>query len=129
MDNEGKAVEREDYEELNSSECVHELMAIELSRLSALNNTMSIFMSMVSLGDEDTLKLFDSKTNLINPNYVNEMQALEEYSATGRTTFLGPVYSKGNWEKLQKALAPVLTKRIKGKADTGNSRFNWMRPI
>lgn len=128
MDNEGKAVEREDYEELNSSECVHELMAIELSRLSALNNTMSIFMSMVSLGDEDTLKLFDSKTNLINPNYVNEMQALEEYSATGRTTFLGPVYSKGNWEKLQKALAPVLTKRIKGKADTSNSRFNWIAP-
>ncbi|MCV5262490.1 hypothetical protein OFC55_33005, partial [Escherichia coli] len=70
MDIDGKSVEREDYEELISSECVHELMAIELARVSTLNNTMSIFKSMVSLSDEETLKLFDSKTNLINPNYV-----------------------------------------------------------
>ncbi|WP_228859712.1 hypothetical protein [Xenorhabdus sp. PB61.4] len=128
MDNDGKAVEREDYEELNSSECVHELMAIELSRLSTLNNTMSIIKSMVSLSDEETLKLFDSKTNLINPNYVEDMQSLEEHTASGRTTFLGPIYSKSNWEKLQKALTPVINKRIKSKADTGNSWFTWIAP-
>lgn len=128
MDNEGKAVEREDYEELNSSEYVHELMAIELSRLSSLNNTMSIFKSMVSLGDEDTLKLFDSKTNLVNPKYIEDMQAMEEHSVIGRTTFLGPIYSKANWEKLQKVLAPVLNNRIKSKADVGNSCFSWIAP-
>jgi hypothetical protein len=128
MDNEGKAVEREDYEELNSSEYVHELMAIELSRLSSLNNTMSIFKSMVSLGDEDTLKLFDSKTNLVNPKYIEDMQAMEEHSVIGRTTFLGPIYSKANWGKLQKVLAPVLNKRIKSKADIGNSCFTWIAP-
>ena len=32
MDSDGKSVEREDYDKLNSSECIHELMAIELSR-------------------------------------------------------------------------------------------------
>lgn len=31
MDSDGKAVEREDYEQLNSSECVHELMAVEIA--------------------------------------------------------------------------------------------------
>ncbi|MDE9557226.1 hypothetical protein KKJ06_17835 [Xenorhabdus bovienii] len=128
MDNEGKSVEREDYEELNSSECVHELIAIELSGLSRLNNTMSIFKSMVSLGDEETLKLFDSKTSLIIPNYVYEMQALERHIASGRMTFLGPIYSKDNWEKLQKTLIPVISKRIKNKADTGSSRFTWIAP-
>ncbi len=128
MDSDGKSVEREDYDKLNSSECIHELMAIELSRLSALNNTMSIFKSMVSLSDEDTLKLFDSKTNLINPKYIEEMQALEEHTASDRTTFLGPIYLKSNWDKLQKALAPVLSKRIKNKADTSSSQFTWIAP-
>lgn len=104
MDNDGKAVEREDYEHLNSSECVHELMAIEISRLLRPNNTMSIVKSMVSLNDENTLKLFDSKTNQLNPAFIKDMQALEEYSASGRTTFLGPIYAKNNWERLLRAL-------------------------
>lgn len=128
MDNDGKAVEREDYEELNSSECVHELVAIELSRLSTLNNSMSIFKSMLSLSDEETLKLFDSKTNLFHPNYLEDMRALEEHTASGRTTFLGPIYSKSNWDQLQKSLVPVLNERIKSKADTGGSRFIWIAP-
>lgn len=128
MDNYGKAVEREDYEELNSSECVHELMAIELSSLAARNNTMSIFKSMVSLSDEETMKLFDSKTNLINPEYIEDMQALEENTSSGRTTFLGPIYLKSNWEKLNKVLVPMINKRIKSKVDTGGSRFIWIAP-
>jgi len=41
MDNDGKAVEREDYEQLNSSECVHELMAVEIARLSRHNSRFS----------------------------------------------------------------------------------------
>lgn len=128
MDNDGKAVEREDYEQLNSSECVHELMAVEIARLSRHNNTMSIFKAMVSLNDDLTLKLFDSKTNHINPLFINDMQAIEEYSGSGRTTFLGPVYSKNNWEKLQKALAPVLNQRIRDKTDYGGSPFVWIAP-
>ncbi|HHT0417619.1 TPA: hypothetical protein ACTW9B_005360, partial [Klebsiella michiganensis] len=123
MDNDGKAVEREDYEQLNSSECVHELMAVEIARLSRHNNTMSIFKAMLSLNDDLTLKLFDSKTNQLNPAFIKDMQALEEYSASGRMTFLGPIYAKNNWEKLQKALAPVLGQRIKDKADHGGSHF------
>ena len=128
MDSEGRAVEREDFEELNESECIHEMMTLELSRLSGSNNTMSIFKSMMTLGDEDTLKLFESKTNSINPNYVEEMQALEENGGSGRSTFLGPVYSKENWAKLQKMLVPILASRIKGKAECGNSRFTWVAP-
>jgi hypothetical protein len=128
MDIDGKSVEREDYEELNSSECVHELMAIELSQLSTLNNTMSIFKSMLSLSDEETLKLFDSKTNLFNPNYLEDMRALEEHTGSDRTTFLGPIYSKNNWDTLQKALAPMINERIKSKVDTSASRFIWIAP-
>lgn len=128
MDTDGKAVEREDYEQLNSSECIHELMALELSRISMVNNSMSIFKSMVSLNDEDTLKLFDSKTNLFNPKYIEDIQVLEAHTTSERLTFLGPIYLKNNWEKLQKILNPVLSKRIKEKSDTSNSRFTWIAP-
>lgn len=128
MDSDGKAVEHEDYEHLNSSGCAHELMAIEISRLLRINNIISIFKAMVSLNDENTLKLFDSKTNQFNPAFIKDMEALEEYSASGRKTFLGPIYSKTNWEKLQKSLAPVLSQRIKDKADHGSSHFMWIAP-
>ncbi|MCV5198226.1 hypothetical protein OFM41_32815, partial [Escherichia coli] len=69
-------------------------MAVEIARLSRHNNTMSIFKAMQSINDDLTLKLFDSKTNRLNPLFIKDMQALEEYSSSGRTTFLGPVYSK-----------------------------------
>ncbi|MCB5226666.1 hypothetical protein JAO78_007525 [Alishewanella sp. 16-MA] len=128
MDIDGKAVERKDYEELNNSEYVHELIAMQLSRLSGQNNTMSIFKSMLMIGDEETLKIFDSKTNLINPSYIGDMQALEEHSASGRSTFLGPIYASDNWDRFQKVLAPILTTRIKQKADSGGSSFTWIAP-
>jgi len=103
-------------------------MALELSRISMVNNSMSIFKSMVSLNDEDTLKLFDSKTNLFNPKYIEDIQALEAHTTSERLTFLGPIYLKSNWEKLQKILNPVLSKRIKEKSDTSNNRFTWIAP-
>jgi len=128
IDTEGKAIEREDYDELTSSEYVHELMAKELSRLSKVSNRVSILQSMVAMNDQETLKLFNTRTNLLNPSYVEDMQALEENSDTGRTTFLGPIYSKTNWKKLQKALAPVLKGRIERKTDTSGSGFTWIAP-
>ncbi len=128
IDNDGKAVERDDYEALNRSGSVHELITIELDRLSMPNNSMSILKSMMVLGDEETMKLFDSRTNLINPKYLEDIHALEEYSKSGRTTFIGPIYNRDNWEKLQKVLAPVLLSRIKGKTDKGSSLFTWVAP-
>jgi len=128
LDNEGKAVERDDYEALNKSERVHELITVLLDRLSKPNNSMSILKSMMALGDEDTMKLFDSRTNSITPKYIEDIHALEEYSKSGRSTFIGPIYTKDNWESLQEALAPVLLARIKGKADIGNSLFTWIAP-
>ena len=128
MDSEGKAVERDDFEELDSSEVVHELIALELSHLSRSENTMSIFKAMLAIGDEDTLKLFDTNTNALNPKYIADLNALETHSNLGRTTFLGPIYSKGNWEKMQRVLGPLLAATIKKDADTGGNHFTWIAP-
>ncbi|MBU0539730.1 MAG: hypothetical protein KKF24_00555 [Gammaproteobacteria bacterium] len=124
----GRSVEREDYDVLNNSEIVHELVTAELSKLSGANNTVSIFKAMATLGDEETFKLFDSSTNLINPTYLMDMQTLEANGGLGRTTFIGPIYTGENWGKLQKVLAPILVSRVKKKTDVAEGQFTWIAP-
>ncbi len=128
MDIDGKPVERDDYEELINSDRIHELIATELSSLTKGNNLMSIIKSMSTIGDENTLKLFDSNTNAFNPRYMKDMLALEEHNKSGRLTLLGPVYSQNNWDAFNKIFGPILLKRIKGKADTSTSRLTWIAP-
>lgn len=128
MDTDGRAVERGDFEQLNSSESVHELIAIELSHLLKHNNIMDIVKSMMTLGDEDTLKLFDSKTNSFQISYLEDLNKLEDHQGSYRTSFVGPIYTKTNWDLLQKHLAPILLSRINSKHDSSNSKFIWIAP-
>lgn len=128
VDMDGRSVEREDFEILKSSDYVHERIAVELDRLARPSNTIDIAKAMLEIGDSDTLKLFDSKTNFINFQYLADLAKLEVNNSQKRTTFLGPIYSQENWGMLQKQLAPVLTSRIESKADVGQDSFVWFAP-
>lgn len=128
VDQDGRNVERDDFEALNNSDFVHERITFELSRLSRPDNTIEIAKAMLDVGDSDTLKLFDSKTNCINFKYWEDLKRLEENSQLKRTTFLGPIYSSENWGILQQSLAPILVSRIEKKADTGHELFVWLAP-
>ena len=92
------------------------------------SNTMDIAKAMLEIGDNDTLRLFDSKTNSVNLQYLSDLTTLEENSSQKRKTFLGSIYSQENWELLQKQLAPVLASRIKSNADVGQDSFVWLAP-
>lgn len=89
---------------------------------------MDIAKAMLEIGDNDTLKLFDSKTNSVNLQYLSDLTTLEENSSQKRKTFLGSIYSQENWGLLQKQLAPVLASRIKSSADVGQDSFVWLAP-
>ena len=128
MDREGRSVEREDFEILKSSEYVHERIAVELDRMTRPSNTMDIAKAMLEIGDNDTLRLFDSKANSVNLHYLSDLTTLEENSSQKRKTFLGSIYSQENWGLLQKQLAPVLASRIKSTADVGQDSFVWLAP-
>jgi hypothetical protein len=67
----------------------------------------------------DTLKLFDSKSNVINLQFLDDLLRLESNNPKGRSTFLGPIYSHANWSLLQRKLAPALKSRIENKANVG----------
>jgi len=128
VDRDGRSVEREDFEMLKSSEYVHERIAVELGRMARPSNTMDIAKAMLEIGDSDTLRLFDSKTNSVNLQYLADLTTLEENSSQKRKTFLGSIYSQENWGLLQKQLAPVLASRIKSNADVGQDSFVWLAP-
>lgn len=124
----GLAVEMDDFEQLNSSEAVHALIATQLSELQRPSNTLSVIQSMMEIGDEDTLKVFDMKTNSVNPRFIEDMQRLEEHNGSERFTFIGQIYAKNNWDRLQKSLAKILNKLNKSKSDDKIPRFSWIAP-
>jgi hypothetical protein len=128
IDMEGRSVEREDFEVLRSSDYVHERIAVELNRFTRPSNSIDIEKAMLDIGDGDTLKLFDSKTNSVNLQTFDDLAKLGADSQRRRSTFLGPIYSQANWGVLQRHLAPVLKARIKNKADVVQDSFIWLAP-
>ena len=128
VDMDGRSVEREDFESLKSSDYVHERIAVELDRLARPTNTIEIAKAMLELGDSDTLRLIDSKTNSVNLRYLADLAKLEVNGPQKRTTFLGPIYSQANWSLLQRLLAPALKSRIEASADVGQDSFVWLAP-
>ncbi len=128
VDMDGNSVEREDFDVLKSSDYVHERITVELDRLSRTNNSIDIAKAMLDIGDSDTLKLFDSRTNSVNLQFLDDLARLEANSQKRRTTFLGPIYSQENWGVLQKQLAFVLKSRIESKVDVGRDAFVWLAP-
>lgn len=125
----GTAVERDDFDQLSNSELVHNLIATQLSEVQRPANTLAIMQSMMLVGDEETLKVFDPKTNSVNPRFIEDLQLLEEHNGSVRATFVGQIYSQENWDRLQTTLAPILVSRIKAKSDDmGGSTFTWIAP-
>lgn len=128
VDENGRSVEREDFEKLKSSDYVHERISLELDRLARSSNFGEIAKAMLDIGDGETLKLFDSKGSSVSLHFFEDLAKLEANSQKKRTTFLGPVYSSANWELLQKYMAPLIKARRESKADVGQTPFLWVAP-
>ena len=128
VDEDGRNVEREDFEKLKSSDYVHEQISLELDRLAKPSNFGEIAKIMIEIGDGETLKLFDSKGSSVSLQFFEDLAKLESNSQKKRTTFIGPIYSSANWELVQKHLAPIITARRESKAYVGQTPFLWVAP-
>ncbi len=128
MDEDGRSVEREDFEKLKSSDYVHEQISMELDRLARPSNFGEIAKIMIEIGDGETLKLFDSKGSSVSLQFFEDLSKLESNSQKKRTTFIGPIYSSANWELVQKHLAPIIKARRESKVDVGQTPFLWVAP-
>lgn len=128
VDEDGRNVEREDFEKLKSSDCIHEEISIELDNLARPSNFGEIAKIMIEIGDGDTLKVFDSKGRSVIPQFFEDLVRLESNSQKTRTTFIGPIYTSSNWELVQRLLAPIIVARREGKTYVGQTPFSWVAP-
>lgn len=128
VDEDGRNVEREDFEKLKSSDYTHEQISLELDRRARPNNFGEIAKIMNELRDSDTLKLFDSKGSSISLQFFEDLTKLESNSKKKRTTFIGPIYSSANWKLLQIHLAPLIKERQESKTNVGQTPFLWVAP-
>lgn len=128
MDENGRNVEREDFEKLKSSDYVHEQITLELDRLARPSNFGEIAKVMIETGDGETLKLFDAKGSSINMQFFEDLAKLEFNSSKKRSSFIGPIYSSANWELVQKHLGPLIKSRRENKADVGQTPLLWIAP-
>lgn len=128
IDEDGRNVEREDFEKLKSSDYVHEQISLELDRLARPSNFGEIAKTMIEIGDSETLKLFDSKGSSVSLQFFEDLAKLESNSQKKRSTFIGPIYSPANWELVQKHLAPIIKVRRESRADVGQTPFLWVAP-
>lgn len=128
VDEDGRNVEREDFETLKSSDYVHEQISLELDHLARPSNFGEIAKTMIEIGDGETLKLFNSKGSSVSLQFFEDLAKLEFNSQRKRTTFIGPVYSSANWELVQKHLAPIIKDRRESKADVEQTPFLWVAP-
>ena len=128
VDEDGRNVEREDFESLKSSDYVHAQISLELDNRARPSNFGEIEKIMVEIGDGDTLKLFDSKGSSVSLQFFEDLAKLESNSQKKRTTFIGPIYSSENWKLLQTHLAPLIKARQESKSDVGQTPFLWVAP-
>lgn len=128
VDEDGRNVEREDFENLKSSDYVHAQISLELDNRARPSNFGEIAKIMVEIGDGDTLKLFDSKGSSVSLQFFEDLAKLESNSQKKRTTFIGPIYSSENWKLLQTHLAPLIKSRQESKSDVGQTPFLWVAP-
>lgn len=125
LDEEGNAIERQDFQQIDCSEVIHERMTKELNRLSKNANIISIIRAMMDFGDEETQKLFNASGS-INMQFFSKLNNLQEFEGKKRCTFIGPIYSKDNSDKLQRYLTPILKNKIDINEDLCD--FIWVAP-
>lgn len=128
IDDHGRNVEREDFDDLESSDYVQEQVSLELDRLARPGNFVEIAKAMLDVGDADTFKIFESSGNNINFQFFHDLTKLESNGDSGRATFIGPVYAERNWSLVRKQLASIIKNWCKSKQGIDDTPVLWIAP-
>jgi len=102
----GAPIELNDFEALDDSERVHELIATSLSKLKIPSNLTQIYHAMDDLSDSWTRKLFNETS--IDVGALAIKRALSMHEDVSVVPLLGQVYSQNNWELIHTDLRKIL---------------------
>ena len=126
IDKDGVPVERDDFEDFNDSESIHNLITSSLSENKKMNNIESIANAMSVLEDTETATLMN--VNSIDLTLFLHKRAHEDNGTNKKRTILGQLYSNGNWNLFLELLSPLIESRIKNKSTDASDRFIWIAP-
>lgn len=124
----GRDIERDDFELLRNSDYIHEQISLELANLARPSNLGEIIKIMSEIGDCDTLKIIDSEGESIKIKSFEELQKDEINNNNKRVTFIGPIYLSKNWRLLQDKLAPIVDEKQKSSKDNSQTQLIWVAP-
>jgi len=124
IDPEGVPVERDDFEVLEDSSAVQELVTDALASVRKPGNFKQVAQAMMTLEDQETITLFnDNSVDIIKLLAAQQSGKLND----GKwIPFLGPLYSKANWKLISEYLEMQLT-AIKQRKGEPSGLF-WIAP-
>jgi len=125
IDEDGAAIERDDFEVLGDSSAVHELITSLLSQSQKNNNISDVAEAMNQLRDERTRKLFNA--NSIDLKLFIQTAAIQQHNNEDWLFMLGPVYERNNWELIWEQFDKVLDEK-KGANEAGSKELLWVAP-
>jgi hypothetical protein len=124
IDLDGKPVERSDYEALDDSSSVQELVTNAISEQQKNTNIPQLAEAMNVLGDNWTRILFNN--NSISAEKLLQVRA-EALLNDKPIPFIGQIYSSHNWEVLTDKLSSIL-KRINKIKNSACLDLIWVAP-
>lgn len=124
IDPEGISVERDDFDVLDDSSTVQERITDSLVICRKPMNFKQIAQAMVALEDQETKTLFnDHSVDITNLLAAQQSGKLQDGNWI---PFIGPLYSKWNWELIREYLKIELADIQKGKEHP--NELNWIAP-
>lgn len=124
IDPEGVPVERNDFEALDDSSVVQELVTDALASARKPVNFKQVAHAMVALEDQKTRTLFNDHS--VDIAKLLAAQQSGKMNDGEWIPFLGPLYSKGNWELISEYLEMQLAAIKKAKGEP--SDLLWVAP-
>ncbi|MEX9786709.1 MULTISPECIES: hypothetical protein [Providencia] len=125
IDQEGKAIEREDFDNLDDSSEVHEAITIALNQSQKGQNIQEIALAMKYFGDTWTKDIFNS--NSIDIAALGHRYAEALLDDKKEIPFVGPIYAGNNWEHIRKILNSLSASFMKSK-EKAVKQLTWIAP-
>ncbi|WP_109406200.1 hypothetical protein [Proteus faecis] len=125
IDQDGNAIEREDFEQLDDSTKVHEAITVSLNQVQKGENIKEIGLAMKSFGDSWTKDLLNSKSIDISALGYHFAEALVDDKKP--IPFVGPIYASNNWKHIEK-IFNSLSETFKKSMDKTVKKLIWIAP-
>lgn len=125
IDEFGNQLGRSEINELAETSEIVDLITQSIYKKQKVNNIREVLFAMELIGDKETQTLFrNSKVDVIS---LTQMALVNENNKSGVYPFLGPIYSKNNWDLFLNYFKEIITPMQKAHQD-GVDNLIWIAP-